>query len=355
MTERLLDLVDQCAGLMLITDQAGVVVYVNRAVEQKYGFAYGEVIGKRPGAVWGGAMPKSFYQELWKQIAIRKQPFMADIENQPKHSTAVTERIHIFPIVDRNQQVRYFVELSLPPTATAIATAQFRQEALQLFQQADEFENHFLEWAIGWLSDHTQQINLPVAALPEFLETELIHPMRQRLHLRYEDYSLVAAAQSNNEDFSHLYTKYYKAVFSYVKQHTNFNTDVAEVITQDVFMHAFAHLATFQLSNASYKTYLLTIAHNCVINYYRSVPPDSLHSAHTIPNQHEVMEHIELQLDIDQLLKNLPPLEQTIIQYKYQAGLSIRDIAKLVDKSENAVKLILSRSRKKLRQYKGSF
>jgi len=44
----------------------------------------------------------------------------------------------------------------------------------------------------------------------------------------------------------------------------------------------------------------------------------------------------------------LPPLKKDILLLYYQKAFSIKEIAKITGKSENAVKLILSRTRKEL-------
>lgn len=357
------ELFDQCLGGLLITNHRGKVVYINNAIAAKYGFGYGEIIDKSSKNLWGGSVSPSFYQELWEQIAVRKQPFIADIKNNTKNSSAIIEQIHIYPILDRNHVVRFFLELSLPTTATESAVNQFHQEGISLFKNTAKFERYFLNWSIGWLSNHSvntsiiKQLFTKIRApsLHEFLQTELINPMHQRLHLRYEDYSLVSAAQKNSQNFAELYHKYYKAIFNYIMHRTNFKHDIAEDITQDVFMRAFEHLSAFKLSNASYKTYLLTIAHNSLVNYYRGTKPVNLAEANTIISEDNLIEQIAQQQDIAYLLQELHPLESTILQLKYQRGLSIRDIAKQVNKSENAIKLILSRSRKKLRQHHPEF
>ncbi|MGM0482654.1 MAG: RNA polymerase sigma factor, partial [Patescibacteria group bacterium] len=45
------------------------------------------------------------------------------------------------------------------------------------------------------------------------------------------------------------------------------------------------------------------------------------------------------------------PTERLILEERYKKGKTIREIAGIVNKSENAVKLILSRARKKLRRH----
>lgn len=364
MIPRLLDLFDQCPGVLLITDQQGVVVYVNKAVEQKYGYCYAEVVGTKPGALWGQRMPTSFYQYLWKRLAIQKQPFIGALKNQAKTGDKIIDQIYIFPILDRQRAIRYFVELSLPHATANAAVEKFYHQGLELFQYPARFQQFFLPWVAEWLvNDHTRQAYIRqlisviahTASLHELLYHELIAPMREALHLRYEDYSLVAAAKHNAKAFADIYTKYYKTIYYYTLQHTNYATDIAEELTQEIFLKAFEHLDAFHLMNASYRTYLLQIAHNTVINYYRkpqSIPIDDAAQLGDADNFAEhVAERIDDQHNVEYLLASLRPLERTILQLKYQQELSVREIAALVGKSENAVKLILSRTRQKLRTH----
>ena len=59
---------------VVITDAHGTILYANMAVEKNTGFSINAVIGKNPGDLWGGQMPKDFYEKMWHTIKDKKTP-----------------------------------------------------------------------------------------------------------------------------------------------------------------------------------------------------------------------------------------------------------------------------------------
>jgi RNA polymerase sigma-70 factor (ECF subfamily) len=87
-----------------------------------------------------------------------------------------------------------------------------------------------------------------------------------------------------------------------------------------------------------------------LVNYYRK------HSERTLsPEEADLLEATEMTVettrpDIEGLLSGLSEKERTIMLMKYREGLRVKEIAQKTQKTENAVKLILSRTRKKLQR-----
>ena len=127
---------------------------------------------------------------------------------------------------------------------------------------------------------------------------------------------------------------------------------MAEDLTQETFVRAFKHLDKFQIRKTSYASYLLTIAHNLLVNYYREPKSISLESVGDVPEEvwSDVVKKDEARV-LWRAIQQLPSPEQNILYLKYRKGLKIKEIAQIVGKSENAVKLILSRTRKKLKNH----
>ena len=125
---------------------------------------------------------------------------------------------------------------------------------------------------------------------------------------------------------------------------------MAEDLTQETFVRAYKHLDKFQMRKTSYASYLLTTAHNLLVNYYRSPKPISI-EATGVDVPEEIWSDIETKDNLRSLwraIQQLPVKERDILYLKYQKGYKVADIARIVGQSENAVKLTLSRARKKL-------
>lgn len=168
------------------------------------------------------------------------------------------------------------------------------------------------------------------------------------------DAALIEQAKNNPELFGLLYEKYSERVFHYFYFHVNFRRDVAEDLRQETFLKAFSKLPTFHFSQniSSYLTYLLTIAHNLLVNYYR----DSQNMI-SLDDQPELADSvttsIEANLDLDvikKVVQELPVYEREIFLLRYEIQLSITEIAQAIQKTENAVKILLSRARKRMAQ-----
>ncbi len=169
-----------------------------------------------------------------------------------------------------------------------------------------------------------------------------------------EDILLVEKAKQDSEKFEALYKKYAQHIFNYFWYRIGHQKDVAEDLLQETFTKAFQNLPKFRLRSYSYYSYLLTIAHNLLVNYYRQPRFISLESVGEVPQEVTQEQKAERKYQIELLwraIQQLPPTEKDILLLRYQKDLAIKEIARIVKKSENAVKLALSRVRKKLAKY----
>ena len=170
------------------------------------------------------------------------------------------------------------------------------------------------------------------------------------------DDTLIRAAQRDPRAFAALYTKYALKIYNYFWFRLRQDDDRTEDLTQETFLHAFEHITTYRSQGFSYLTYLLAIAHNILVNEYRQKKTISLDALDDSDNIPETL--LDDGADRDTLdavwraIQELPLLEKDIMFLRYRKELTVRDIAHIVQKSENAVKLILSRTQRRLRQHK---
>ncbi|TXH00170.1 MAG: PAS domain S-box protein, partial [Candidatus Moraniibacteriota bacterium] len=104
----LITLFDQLPGGLLVTDLTSRILYANQAVSQRTGYALPEIIGKKPGELWGGRMPRSFYDFLWQTIGREGKPFVGRFENKPKKGERRLETLQIAPIKNGGGVTEYF-------------------------------------------------------------------------------------------------------------------------------------------------------------------------------------------------------------------------------------------------------
>lgn len=172
--------------------------------------------------------------------------------------------------------------------------------------------------------------------------------------MQESDIDIIKRAKANSQVFEELYKKYADKVYNYFWYRTGHQKDVAEDLMQETFFRAFKHLDRFQIRGYSYLTYLLTIAHNVLVNYYRShqlIPLSQLGDDIDIPVPAEITDTLERKMEAERLWKAVQTLSRTerdVLLMRYQDEKPIKDISRIMGKSENAIKLILSRARKKL-------
>lgn len=167
-----------------------------------------------------------------------------------------------------------------------------------------------------------------------------------------DDKQLIAEAKKEPLKYEKIYEKYANKVFNYFWYRTGHDKSLSEDLMQETFVRAYQHLDRFNNRGYSYFTYLLSIAHNILIDYYRKPRPILLEEAAEVP--YEITRDLERRSDAEALwraIQTLPKREQDIILMRYQDDMSIRDIATVVHCTENAAKLVLSRVRKKLQNH----
>lgn len=167
-----------------------------------------------------------------------------------------------------------------------------------------------------------------------------------------KDEILITKAKADPAAFEELYNKYADKIYNYFWYRVGYNKEVSEDLMQETFTRAFNALSRYQQRGYSYHTYLRAIAHNVLVSYYRSPKAIPLDNAIDIPTEpiRDITDKADAQLVWDVVRDNLSASEKDIVLLRYRKNLPIRDIARIVSKSENAIKLQLSRARKKLQK-----
>ncbi len=339
-------------GAFFLTNTKGVIVYATPSLTDRTEYDVPEMVGKRPGDLWGGHMDRTFYTTLWTQLAHEQAPFIGTAKNETKHGIVREERLHLAPILDSMGAPAYFLAL-FPALAARTDQDSFSRSFQQLFARRPQSFADIGEQFFSWLSGRSGSAKnartcFEPIPLVEFFEQVCDAPLRERFASRTTDTARLAAAQQNPAAFRELFLAYHNDIFAYFLYRLGHDKQAAEDLTQETFCNAFSHLTTFTSRNSSYKTYLLRIAHNLLVNYFRKPTTASLDAS----SQDYTQEHEEAFLNKDAIVRAFTHLhapEREIIRLFYLDEYSVHEIATLLDKTENAVKLVLSRTRKKLR------
>lgn len=130
--ESLKETFDLISDHVIITDPDARIIYANKSVEAQTGYAPEEIIGKNPGKIWGGNMPREFYDDMWKTIKTDKKPFTGEVKNKRKDGTEYWQEMRIFPVLDDVKNIKYFIGIEPNIEAKKKAEETLRQERNKL-------------------------------------------------------------------------------------------------------------------------------------------------------------------------------------------------------------------------------
>ena len=152
------------------------------------------------------------------------------------------------------------------------------------------------------------------------------------------------AKQGDQQAFAQLYEEHFDRIYRYVVLRIGDKTE-AEDMTQQVFINALHSISSFKWKGIPFSAWLFRIAHNQVVDYFRkkakqaTVPLDESQVS-SDSNPQLMAEH---KLDIDQLLsatKQLTKAQHEVIALRFAAELPIAQVAKVMGKSQGAVKAL---------------
>ncbi|MDQ1257253.1 MAG: hypothetical protein QG656_1856, partial [Candidatus Hydrogenedentes bacterium] len=123
---RLAMAVEQAGESILITDAAGIVVYVNPAFERVTGYASGEAVGQDYRLFNGNAQDLRFHEELWEDLR-RGKTWEGHLVNARKDGTLGEEDASSAPVRDHAGQIVNYVAVKRDVTIERALARQLRQ------------------------------------------------------------------------------------------------------------------------------------------------------------------------------------------------------------------------------------
>ncbi len=158
------------------------------------------------------------------------------------------------------------------------------------------------------------------------------------------------AISGDFDAFGELYQENIRRIYNYIYYRTGNRSD-AEDLTARVFQRALRHIKTYTRTEVPFTAWLYRIAHNLVANFYRDnnrkreVPIEE--QEYYLPQP----EHLESTLikneQVESLLKvirKLPSDRQLVIILKFIEDMSNVEIARILGRSEGAVKSLYHRT-----------
>jgi RNA polymerase sigma-70 factor (ECF subfamily) len=160
-----------------------------------------------------------------------------------------------------------------------------------------------------------------------------------------DEESLVRRAQQHDQEaFAQLYEEYFDKIYRYVALKIGDRME-AEDITQQVFLNAIKAISSFRWRGIPFSAWLFRIAHNQVVDYLRrkTKRPTMPLDESLVASDYDPQLIAGRKLDIERLYSaagKLTPAQQEVISLRFAGELPIAQVAKIMGKSEGAVKAL---------------
>ena len=153
-----------------------------------------------------------------------------------------------------------------------------------------------------------------------------------------------------------LYDQHHERIFRYVWSRVG-DRYLAEDLTGDVFARMLAALPDYTPTGLPFRAWLYRIAHNLLVDHFRkagkyvAVPLDALDAQDPVGD--DSISGVDRKLTLEHLnhaLSQLDPAHREVVVLRFASGLSLREVALVLDKTEAAVKSLQHRGLAALRR-----
>jgi RNA polymerase sigma-70 factor (ECF subfamily) len=175
-----------------------------------------------------------------------------------------------------------------------------------------------------------------------------------------EQAGLVARAKRGDEAaISQLYRQYAPGIYGYVASRVR-EPAVADDLTSEVFLCALEGLPGFEYRGISLSAWLYRIAHDRMVDHFRrqarrpTLPLDEklLPACPADRSHQEIEQEVDVRLKIQQVegaMEKLTAGQHQVILLRFMSGLKLQEIAYVMDKSTDAVKMLQLRALTRLK------
>jgi RNA polymerase sigma-70 factor (ECF subfamily) len=173
-----------------------------------------------------------------------------------------------------------------------------------------------------------------------------------------DSWALVQLAQAgDSEAFAEIYQRYRTTVYWYVVKRVHAH-ELAEDITQEVFLRALKNISRFTWAGRDYGAWLVTIARNLIVDHVKSHHVRRTTSVANMLDMDtagadDVTGQVESNADIAEVRATLPLLtaeQQAAIKARWFDELSVTEAAQVLGINEGAVKASTYRATRAMRR-----
>ena len=169
-----------------------------------------------------------------------------------------------------------------------------------------------------------------------------------------EERQLIEAARTDPAVFQKLYDRYFDQIYSYVYYHCG-SREQAEDITAATFQRGLEDLPNFQWRGIPYSAWLYRVAGNLLSRDRRRPAWLELQDIQYRADDPDQPEALVLRMDENSRLQDavqaLPADQRQAILLRFFAGMRNKEVGRVMNRSEGAVKLLVFRAVGNLRKH----
>lgn len=156
-----------------------------------------------------------------------------------------------------------------------------------------------------------------------------------------------------NDQFLGYYQEYKNKVFNYLMYRLNFDRALAEDLMMDIVLKAYQHFGNFDPVKGSFKTWIFSLAHNHLVNFWRdrkkheSVSLEEMEEVGVSPAFVEPVDDASKSFEgehVRKILSLMGDAEREVVTLRYLQELDYSEIADVLGKKEGAIRTSLSRA-----------
>ncbi len=166
---------------------------------------------------------------------------------------------------------------------------------------------------------------------------------------------VVLAQRGDTEALGALYDQHYLAIYRYLRARVG-DPQLAEDMAGDVFRRMLTGLSQYRPAGLPFGAWLFRIAHNLLVDHYRQEDRRMSVGLHETDHQAKSGEDpaaiVEGQLTLEQACRALAELDaplRDVLELRFLGGLSLREAALALNRTEDSVKALQRRGLAALR------
>lgn len=165
-----------------------------------------------------------------------------------------------------------------------------------------------------------------------------------------ETFAVRSAQNGDEKAWRYLFERHFEPVYRCCLNLSSGRRDMAEDITQQVFMTAAHRIGRFKPKKGSFRVWLFGIAKNRFMKVQSGEFRQKYHEKQCSERASERKKTNAPELFIYEALARLPAHYRSVLEAKYLEGLTVNEIAEANDSTPKAVESLLGRARDKFAQ-----